>query len=443
MALGDAVDQQRGTKGGRRKPRKTRRRRVGRNFAIAGIALVVLIAGVVGGAYFYANWRFDQIHKITVVGEGPKPISGKPFNILMIGSDSRAGLTGLVAKQSGAGSGGISGQRSDSVKIVHVDPTAGTISIVSIPRDTMVTLLANQSTYGKYNRINVNFGKGPSLVAQTITANFGITINQTIVVSFAGLINAADALGGVYLDFRYPSWDPESGLRILHPGCQLLKGFPVLALSRSRHFYYNTSGAKFFPHLTDSYGELLSLGWQYDGSSDFGRIIRQDDFLRAMVDGAKKLYNPLTLNSFLSALPQGISLDSNFTLRELVGLAVRFHSINTSAIQTWTLPNYAVNNLGTLGDVLFVQQPAAQQLLVNIFGSGLTAPADPPPNSALQSLPPPVVTTTTSTLPTSTTTLATKKKSSTSTSTSTSTTTTTLNPTLAQPVFDPTPCTPS
>ncbi|HVB52022.1 MAG TPA: LCP family protein [Acidimicrobiales bacterium] len=438
MALGDAVDEQSGTKGKRRKPRKTRRRRVGRNFAIAGIAVVVLIVGVVGGVYFYATWRFDQIHKITVVGEGPKPIAGKPFNILMIGSDSRAGLTGLVARQSGAGTGGVAGQRSDSVKIVHVDPNAGTISIVSIPRDTMVTLLANQSLYGKYNRINVNFGKGPSLLAQTITANFGITINQTIVVSFAGLINAADALGGVYLDFRYPSWDPESGLRILHPGCQLVQGFQVLALSRSRHFYYNTSGAKVFPHLTDTYSQLVNLGWQYDGSSDFGRIIRQDAFLRAMVDGAKKLYNPLTLNSFLSALPQGISLDSNFSLRELVGLAVRFHSINTNAIQTWTLPNYAVNNVGTLGDVLFVQQPAAQQMLVNIFGSGLTAPADPPPNSALQSLPPPVVTTTTSTVST-TTTLASKKKSTTTTPTST----TTLNPTLAQPVFDPTPCTPS
>src|SRR5665213_2716106 len=220
MALGDAVDQQSGTKGKRRKPRKTRRRRVGRNFATAGIVVVVLIAGVVGGVYFYANWRFDQIHRITVVGEGPKPISGKPFNILMIGSDSRAGLRGLVAQQAGASSGSVDGERSDSVKIVHVDPDAGTIAIVSIPRDTMVTLLANQSLYGKYNRINVNFGKGPSLVAQTITANFGITINQTIVVSFAGLINAADALGGVYLDFRYPSWDPESGLRILHPGCQ-------------------------------------------------------------------------------------------------------------------------------------------------------------------------------------------------------------------------------
>jgi LCP family protein required for cell wall assembly len=390
----------------------------------------------VGGGYFYANWRFNQISKINVAGEGPKPISGKPFNILMIGSDSRAGLTGLLAAQTGASSDLVDGQRSDSVKIVHVDPDAGTISMVSIPRDTMVTLLANESLYGQYNRINVNFGNGPSLLAQTITANFGIVINQTIVVSFAGLINAADALGGVYLDFRYPSWDPDSGLRVLHPGCQLIQGFQVLALSRSRHFYYNTSGATVFPHLTDSPDELYNLGWQYDGSSDFGRIIRQDDFLRAMVDQAKKLYDPLKLNSFLAALPKGISLDSNFSLSELVGLAVRFHSINPNNIQTWTLPNYAVNNFGDLGDVLFVQEPETQQLLVNIFGSGLTSPTNPPPTPSLQTPAPPLITTTTTTVPTTTT--STKKSS-----TTTSTTTTTINPTLAQPDFDPTPCTPS
>ncbi len=92
-------------------------------------------------------------------------IAGQPFNILMIGSDSRAGLSGLTAAQTGATSDLVAGERSDVVKIIHVDPIAGTISMVSIPRDTMVAILANQSLYGSYNRINVNFGNGPSLLA--------------------------------------------------------------------------------------------------------------------------------------------------------------------------------------------------------------------------------------------------------------------------------------
>jgi LCP family protein required for cell wall assembly len=426
-ALGEAVDEQNGEK-----VRQRRHRSTGKKVAIGGLIFVLLIAGVVGGSYAYARWRFDQISRIHVAGE-VKPISGQPFNILMIGSDSRAGLTGLAAKQSGATSGSVSGQRSDSVKIVHIDPSAGTISIISIPRDTMVTLLANQSLYGQFNRINVNFGAGPSLLAQTITANFGITINQTIVVSFEGLINAADAIGGVYLDFRYPSWDPYSGLRVLHPGCQLLTGFQALALSRSRHFYYNVDHAKVFPTVDSSPDALYDAGWMYDPTSDFGRIDRQDAFLRAMIDAAKKLYNPLTISSFLSKLPQGITLDQNFSLNELIGLAVRFHSINSNSIPTWTLPTVAVNNTA-LGDVLYVEQPEAQQMLVDIFGTGLTAPSDPPPNTSNEEQQPPTVT------PAASTTKATT--SSGKSGKSSTTTTTTTNPTLAVPSYDPVPCTP-
>jgi LCP family protein required for cell wall assembly len=433
VALGETIEKKSSV---RRRPRKVRPHRVRRRIIIAAATLVVVVAVVLGGSYLYANWRFNQIHRITVGYEAPKPISGQPFNILMIGSDSRAGLTGLLAKQTGATT--TPGQRSDVVKIVHVDPDAGTISMVSIPRDTVVTLLADQSLYGKFNRINVNFGNGPSLLVRTITDNFGIPINQTIVVSFAGLINAADALGGVHLYFPYPSRDPYSGLNIPRPGCQLIQGFQALAVTRSRHMYYNVKGLRYWPrnatglaleNSTAIDDEVLNDGWLYDGTSDFGRIIRQDAFLRAMVEQAKNLYNPVTVNSFLSKLPQGITLDKNFSLHELIGLAVRFHSINANAIQTYTLPTLPVDN-ATLGDVLFVNQPATQQLLVQIFGSELTAPKEPPPNESLQTPPPPVISTTTSTTTTSP---PPGKKKSTSA-------TTTTNPTLAQPNFDPRPC---
>jgi LCP family protein required for cell wall assembly len=407
------------------------------------VFLLVLIVVVVGGGYFYANYRFDKFHKLHVADEVPAA-AGQPFNILLIGSDSRVGLSGIVAKETGASSG-VAGQRSDVVKIVHIDPVAGTISMISIPRDTMVTLLANQSLYGQFNRINVNFGNGASLLAQTITANFGIPIHQTIVVSFAGLINAADAIGGVYMDFPQPVHDPYSGLNIKHAGCQLIIGPQALALTRSRHMYYNVKGLDNWPHgvtandLNDaSYAdEVYNLGWYYDGTSDFGRIDRQDAFLRAMIDSAKKLYNPFTLNSFISKLPQGVELDSTFTLDELIGLAERFHGINANSILTYTLPTVAVNNTA-LGDVLYVDQPYAQQQLVSVFGSQLEKPSDPPPNTDNQSVQPPYVPVTTTTTTTTPVKPASSKKHSSST-----TTTTTTNPTLAQPPFDPTPCTPS
>jgi polyisoprenyl-teichoic acid--peptidoglycan teichoic acid transferase len=390
-----------------------------------------LLVALVGGGYWYAQWRFDQIHKI----KDPSityPAPNKPFNILSIGSDSRSGLSGFLAKQTGASTGSVSGQRSDVVKIIHVDPVAGTITILSIPRDTVVTLLAHTALYGQFNRINVNYGAGPSLLTQTIIANFGIPINHVIQVGFAGLINAADAIHGVYLDFPYKSRDPLSGLNIRHPGCQLVSGFQALAVARSRHFYYSPSSAA-WPKDGDSLVNqgITPTGWIYDPTSDYGRIDRQNAFLRAMLARVKgDLFNPVALNSFFANIPKGVAIDSTWTLREMVGLAIKFHSINPDAIKTYTLPTTGAVMNGA--DVLFVQQPDAQKMLVSIFGSSLMAPTNPPPNSALQAPMPPVIATTTL-APHSTTTVKGKKPTH---------VTTTTNPTLAVPTFDPVPCTP-
>jgi LCP family protein required for cell wall assembly len=434
VALGDAVERQSG-----RAPKRRRRRRRGRAWLIAGVSVIVLIVGVLGGGYLYANWRFDQIPRISVKSI-TYPVPGQPFNILAVGSDSRAGLTGALAAQTGASSNSVGGQRSDVIKIIRVDPTARTITILSIPRDTEVTLLANQALYGQFNRINVNYAKGPSLLVQTIKANFGITINHVVQVNFDGLINSAVAIGGVYLDFRYPVIDPNSGLEIKHPGCQLVNGAAALQVARSRHYYYALNGHPVWPnrvefkHMTDAAinNEILNDGFTYDGTSDFGRIDRQTSFLRAMFERVKsKLDNPIAMNGFLANLPKGITIDSTFSLNELIGLALKFHSYNSNAMQTYTMPEIPAVVNGA--DVEVVEEPQAEQMMVNIFGSTLLRPTNPPPNSAGQTPMPPVITPTTTT--TARTTTTTKYHHA-------PTTTPTINPTLAVPAFDPVPCTP-
>ena len=411
LALGEAVDRRAGVAPKAKRPRGSRRRYL----IISAIVVAGLVAGVIGGGYLYAQWRFSQITKVNVSGEVPT-ISNQPFNILSIGSDSRAGLTGLVARQSGATTGQAAGQRSDVVKIMHVDPANDTITILSIPRDTMVTLLANQSLFGRFNRINVNYGNGPSLLAQTITANFGIPISHVVQVNFAGLINAADAVGGVYLDFPYPAKDPYSGLKVTHAGCQIVTGFQALAVARSRHYYWYEHGQ-----------------WNYDVTSDFGRIQRQNAFLRALLSRVKSIYNPITLNSFLSKIPQGITLDSNFSLNELIGLALKFHNLSPNAMKTYTLPT--LGGTSSVGDVQFVAEPAAQQMLTNIFGAELQRPTNPPPNSSLQTPMPPVI-------PVTTTTVAAHSSTSGTSGAGTHPTTTTTQPPEGLQYFDPVPCTP-
>jgi anionic cell wall polymer biosynthesis LytR-Cps2A-Psr (LCP) family protein len=201
----------------------------------------------------------------------------------------------------------------------------------------------------------------------------------------------------------------------------LVSHFQALAVARSRHYEWYQNGV-----------------WNYDPTSDFGRIFRQDAFMRAMINRVRGIYNPLTINAFLSKIPQGITLDDNFTLNDLLELVVKFHGMNPNAMLTYTLPTYSATN-ASLGDVLFVDQPAAQQMLVDLYGNTLLTPTNPPPNSQLQTPLPPAVATTTST--TTTTHAPTTSKKSTGT-----TTTLPTNPvpgsTQAIPPYDPVPCAP-
>jgi LCP family protein required for cell wall assembly len=427
-ALGQAIDEKVGVK---HKSRTTKRTRTGwrrhRGWWISGVAVVVALIVIFGGGYLYANWRFAQIPKFNVAGEVAR-VGNQPFNILEIGSDSRAGLSGYLAAQTGASTGQAAGQRSDVVKIMHVDPAKGTITVLSIPRDTVTSMLADQGLFGKFNRLNVTYGNGPSLLAQTITANFGIPIAHTVVVSFAGLINAADAVGGVYMDFPFPAKDAYSALNIPHAGCQLVTNFQALALVRSRHYEWYQHGV-----------------WNVDVTSDCGRIYRQNEFIKGMIARAKDLYNPFTIDTFLSKLPTGIALDSRFSLGELIGLAVKFHGINPSNLVTYTLPT-APGSYGLLGSILFVQEPAMQQTLFKIFGSQLVRPTNPPPVDSAGATPSWTIPTAPSAaassvrIPSTGPSFLVNLAASSATTTTTPTTTTTLPE--GDQYFDPFPCTP-
>lgn len=416
IALGDAIDRRSGVT--RKSPRGTKRTsKRGRNSTLRRRIIVVLLVvavigtGFAGTSYWLARSQFERINNLTCGAACLPTIGDEPFNILSVGSDSRTGLKGEAAAQAGV----VAGQRSDVVKVIHVDPGTQKITVISIPRDTMVSLLENTGLYSKFNRINVNYGSGPQLLARTITANFGIPINHIVEVSFGGLANSVVALGGLYMNFPYRARDAYSGLRINSSGCQHIDGNTSLAVARSRHFEWFQNGH-----------------WYYDGTSDYGRIHRQDAFLRAMILRARQEYNPDTILNVLGKLPEGITIDSSFTLNNVIALAVKFHNFDPNQMVTYTLPTISPGHVGNYGSVLVVNQPATQQLLVNVFGSSLVKPTNPPPNAQLQTPQPPFVplpTTTTTVKPTGTTTKH--------------PVTTTTQPTNDAYYFNPTPCFPS
>ena len=330
--------------------------------------------------------------------------------MLVIGSDTRVGETGAAAQAFGSASQ-VTGQRSDVVQLWRVTPSTKQIQIVSIPRDTVVSMLPPDSAqFGTYNRINSSYNSGANQLVKTITANFGIPINHVVQVDFAGFQDSVNALGGIYLNFPYPAKDAYSGLNITTPGCQLLNGAQALAVARARHYEYYANGY-----------------WQYDGTSDFGRIQRQDVFIKSLMSAAKSKVNPLTINAFLGSVHEGVQIDDSFGFNELIGLALDYHSYNPAGLAGQTLPTVAANGFGSLGDVLTVDQPAAQQMLVNIFGSSLITPTNPPPDASGNPNPPPPITPTT-VVPASASTAAPAS---------------TTPATTAPPSFNPVPCSPA
>lgn len=411
-ALGARIDSERARPKARRrgKPKWSITKKV----VVSLCAVLVLLVAAAGGGYAYLWYRYNQINKVHI-GAEVAAANGAPFTLLVIGSDSRVGESAAGVQAFGSASV-VTGQRSDVVQLWRVTPSTKQIQVMSIPRDTVVSMLPpDTSDYGTYNRINSSYNTGADQLVKTITANFGIPINHVVQVDFSGFQDAVNALGGVYLNFPYPAKDAYSGLDITTPGCQLLNGAQALAVARARHYEYYEDGY-----------------WQYDGTSDFGRIQRQDVFLKSLITAAKSKVDPLTVNAFLGSVHQGITIDDSFGFNELIGLALDYHSFDPTNLQGQTLPTEAANGFGGLGDVLTVEQPEAQQMLVNIFGSSLTTPTNPPPDANGYPNPPPDVTPAAA-APAS-------PSAPTSGTGSAPTTTTTTTP---PPSFNPTTCAPS
>ena len=351
--------------GGHRRPRWSRRKKV---LTTLGVVIVLILIAV-GGSYAYLRYDFGQVTKIACTACVPPANDAiTPFNVLIVGSDSRAGNTGQAAQSFGTASA-VGGQRSDTLKVLHVDPKAGTAELLSIPRDTWVEMsgLPENSGLAGPNKINTAFNDGPDPLVQTIENTFGIPISHFVVVDFTGLINAVQSVGGINLHFNYPVRDNDngnnnSGLDITTTGCITLNGNQTLALARSRYFEYDDPAAG---------------GWTYDPTSDIGRIERQNLIIESLIAKVESTYNPLTLKSFLDAVVHDIAIDRNLGLGELYSLASTYHAFSPSRSKDFTLPTTSAQTPGG-ADIEVVEEPQAQQMLTAFLGTPPSAISTPP-----------------------------------------------------------------
>jgi LCP family protein required for cell wall assembly len=312
--------------------RPGRRRRWPRRILVA--ANVIAAASIIGvaSAYGYINVQLGRI-KTDSIAALSKTGAGKPFTMLIVGSDTRA----LSDGKAFGGNSATPGQRSDTIMLARVVPAARQITLMSIPRDLYVPVKGMGQT-----RINSAFDSGPNLLVQTIQNDLGIPVNHYVEMNFDSFRQVTDAIGGVHVWFPTAARDAFSNLIVKQPGCIDLTGDQALAFVRSRHYEYYQNG-EFHP----------------EAASDLARIQRQQYFVKRMVDKAQGQFtNPLALNDIVSGVTKNLTVDSGFSTSLMLSLARIFRGVNSSAIPTATLPTKPEVISGQ--DVLSLDQPRAQ-----------------------------------------------------------------------------------
>ena len=174
------------------------------------------------------------INRIDVFGSLSKR-PDKPntaLNYLLVGSDTRVGLTKEQSKLLRVGTTkSAAGARSDTMLLVHINKARDKATIISIPRDSLVTIPAHQSSLYKDRTVAAAKGKinaayawgGAPLLIQTIEQETGVRIDHYIEIGFAGFAGMVDALGGIQVCTKKDINDPKSHL-ILNAGIHTLNG---------------------------------------------------------------------------------------------------------------------------------------------------------------------------------------------------------------------------
>ncbi len=184
-------------------------------------------AGILGGAV----WFGTTLHREQVLTDYPnRPVPGRGTNWLIVGSDSRQGLTAEQQRDLATG-GDIGSSRTDSILLVHVPEfwSSTQATMVSIPRDSYVPIPGHGE-----DKINAAFAMGGApLLTQTVEQATGLRLDHYAEIGFSGFAVVVDALGGVTMCPTMLINDPLAGID-LPAGCQKLDGRNALGYVRTR-----------------------------------------------------------------------------------------------------------------------------------------------------------------------------------------------------------------
>ena len=313
----------------------------------AGItAGLVLLAGI-GGYVLYTTYdlkTFD-IPGFDKFLEEPPPggsLAEGSQNFLLVGSDTREGLKAGEGPQ-GTGEDFVTGQRSDTMILVHLSKKRDVAQVVSFPRDLYVTIPAHTNEAGeavpeRMNKLNSAFeAGGPSLLVQTLEMYSGIDINHYVEVNFNGFKKIVEAVGGVEVCLPRPAKDKLSGID-LPAGRHTLDGDTALAYVRQRHG--------------------LPRG-------DIDRVIRQQQFMGSVFRKAKGMRNPIKADRLIRAGISAVTVDKGLDLKDLAELGL---AMDPSNILFSELPvvDISYNPPGPVGSTVRLDDAGAEEIFRQI-----------------------------------------------------------------------------
>ena len=272
----------------------------------------------------------------------PEPDLDKPLNILLLGADSR--------EQSDPG-------RADTIILVRLDPKTKHVRLLSLPRDTRVTIPGhginklNQASSGYYG------DGGTSLLIDTITTDLlpGLHIDYMVKTDFAGFAAIIDALGGVTIDVEERMFYKAVDVTIdLQPGVQHLNGKQALEYARFR---------------MDAIGDFGTWAGQ-----DHGRVARQKQLLAAVIDQTKDLRTLMRLPAVIRAVRAAVTTNMSFDVMARIAMTYRdMAAKDVESIPFPGLPQY-VDGISYVIPRIAVLQSTTGPLF------GVATPAEPSNN---------------------------------------------------------------
>ena len=303
---------------------------------------MLMVATVASGyallRHFNGNIQQDNI--VGLLGDQPVNLHPQAENILVIGSDTRHG------QGKGYGNGLVTDQ-SDTLMIVHIPASRRWAEVMSVPRDSWVSIPACEMGNGRLSaptqyKINEAFAignlygnhtaLGVACTVKTVEQNTGIYIDHFVVVNFTGFKDMVAALNGVPECNQTPIDDPLSHLH-LPAGHHMLTPTQALGYVRARY----------------------TLG---DGS-DLERIGRQQAFMSSLIGRVQsELLNPLAIYRFLDAATRSVTIDSQLGgITGLYNLGESLRGLPSDKIAFFTLPNFPRGEVvpGDVANVVWTQ----------------------------------------------------------------------------------------